>query len=68
MIRATVKVIRESFKAHFAPYILWDCHGTRRYVWSMAEAMQWLPYCSPNVAVVNRKTRVIELSRHQIGA
>jgi hypothetical protein len=60
MIRAIRKAAREAF----APYILWDDYGTRRYCMSMAEAMEWLPHCGKNVAVINRRTRVIEVSRH----
>lgn len=29
-------------------YLVRDCYGTHQRCWSMAEAMQWLGYCSPN--------------------
>jgi len=59
-----LQAIRKAYRATFAPYILWDCHGTKRYCLSMGEAMDWLPYCSDSAAVINRSTRQIEVSRH----
>jgi hypothetical protein len=64
MIRAIRKAAREAFREAFAPLILWDDFGTVRYCMSMREAMEWLPYCGNNAAVINRRTRVIEVSRH----
>lgn len=63
-----IRAIRSALRAHFAPLILWDDCGTRRYCMSMAEAMEWLPACGNNAAVINRRTRVIEVSRHQTRA
>jgi hypothetical protein len=59
-----IRAIRNAARSHFAPYILWDDCGTKRYCLSMAEAMEWLPYCGNHAVIVNRRTRVIEVSRH----
>lgn len=63
-----IRAIRNTIKTHFSVYILWDDCGTRRYCWDMAEAMDWLPYAGDNALIVNRKTRIVEVSRHQTRA
>lgn len=65
MIPSILRAIRASIKETFAPFILWDDCGTRRYVWNMSEALEWLPACGDNALIVNRKTRKVEVSRHQ---
>ena len=41
----------------FTMYLVRDTYGTRRACWSMAEAMDWLRYCSPNAWIESRLTR-----------
>lgn len=65
MIRTIRQAIATAIRGQFAPYMVWDSHGTQKLCWTMEEAMAWLPYCSADVGIVNRQTRIIEVSRHQ---
>lgn len=60
-----IRAIRKAVRSHFAQYIVWDSCGTVQECFTMREAMEWLPACAGDAAIINRATRIIEVSRHQ---
>jgi hypothetical protein len=37
-------------------YLIQDDYGTRQTAWTMADAMDWLRFCSPHAWISNRLT------------
>lgn len=67
-MRKLIRSANAALLAHFAPYIVWDCHGTVKPCWTYAGAEEWLPYCSPRAAIVHAASRTIVTIREQVNA
>ena len=63
IIRSLARKTNSALLAHFAPYIVWDNCGTKKSVWTMRQAMEWLPYCGTHAAIVDTATHRLIVSR-----
>lgn len=64
-LRKLSRAVNAALLAHFAPFIVWDSHGTKQPCWTMAQAEAWLPFCADRAAIVCANTRTILTVRQQ---
>jgi hypothetical protein len=46
-------------------YIVKDNHGTRQICWTFTQAMEWLPFCADQAAIVGRFSGRVIATRTQ---
>lgn len=54
-----------ALKQAFARYVVVDSYSTLQDCWTLAEAMEWLPACSPEVYVVDAYSGRVVVARKQ---
>ena len=52
-LKAFLSLANDFAAVHFARYLVLDCHGTKRFCWTIEAAHAWLPYCSEKARIVD---------------
>lgn len=51
-VSCAMRVANDFLKLHFAKYMVADMSGTVQFEWTMRAAFAWLPFCSPDYAMI----------------
>lgn len=51
-MKKIIRILNAIAKDYFAPYHVSDCNGTNILCWTLADAQDWLKYCSHDAKIV----------------
>lgn len=57
--RTAKRIALRATRELLAPYAVIDCFGTYQLCYTTAEALEWLPACSANARIINRRGKVV---------